>query len=230
MALDLIFETFSTCEIWEKHDQQLAIFVYTVKHGIMSLYIHFTVLYPPAGSSLPYRTIHTVKYSKTDFPWILPYRDHLWCAPPPPFLWGWKFHKSIIWPWNPLGRFSPAARLRIRVWWSGHSGGHTRCTGSLTSTPWSRISESANPHRDFVIASQGEMASFPAGTTPFLLEIESALGIPCKKSPVRSMTQLTSSTPTLRRSDIPCPQFTEAQGWKEAGFSHPIFVLGSGPG
>jgi hypothetical protein len=37
-----------------------------------------------------------------------------------------------------------------------------------------RISGLANPHRNFVIASQGEMASFPAGTTPFFLEIESA--------------------------------------------------------
>jgi hypothetical protein len=42
----------------------------------------------------------------------------------------------------------------------------------------------ANPHRDFVIASLGEMASFPAETTPFFLQIESARGssvqgIPC---------------------------------------------------
>jgi hypothetical protein len=58
----------------------------------------------------------------------------------------------------------------------------------------------ANPHRDFVIASQGEMASFPAGTTPFSLE--SARGVLCKKSHARSMTQLTSSTPTLCRSAI----------------------------
>jgi hypothetical protein len=40
------------------------------------------------------------------------------------------------------------------------------------------ISGSANPNRDFVIASQGEMASFPAGTTPFFLEIKSARGVP----------------------------------------------------
>jgi hypothetical protein len=48
------------------------------------------------------------------------------------------------------------------------------------------------------------MASFPAGTTPFFLEIVSARGVLCKKSPTRSMTQLTSSTPTLCRSAIPC--------------------------
>jgi hypothetical protein len=47
----------------------------------------------------------------------------------------------------------------------------------------SRISGSANPHRDFVIVSQGEMASFPAGTTPFFLQIERAQGVPCKESP-----------------------------------------------
>jgi hypothetical protein len=56
-----------------------------------------------------------------------------------------------------------------------------------------RISGSANPQGDFVIATQGEMASFPAGTTPFFLEIESAQGVLCKKFPARSMTQLTSS-------------------------------------
>jgi hypothetical protein len=67
----------------------------------------------------------------------------------------------------------------------------------------SRISGSANQHYDFVIASQGEMASFLAETTPFFLEIESARGAPCKKSPARSMTQLTSSMPTLCRSAIP---------------------------
>jgi hypothetical protein len=67
----------------------------------------------------------------------------------------------------------------------------------------SRISRSANPHCDFVIASQGEIASFPAGTTAFFLEIESTRGVPCKKSPARSMMQLTSSTPTLCRSATP---------------------------
>jgi hypothetical protein len=35
-----------------------------------------------------------------------------------------------------------------------------------------QISGSANPHRNFVIASQGEMASFPVETTPFFLEID----------------------------------------------------------
>jgi hypothetical protein len=39
----------------------------------------------------------------------------------------------------------------------------------LIRAPGSRISGSANPHLRFVIASQGRMASFPAGTTPFFL-------------------------------------------------------------
>jgi hypothetical protein len=47
-----------------------------------------------------------------------------------------------------------------------------------------RISGSAIPQSNFVIASHGEMSSFPAGTTPFFPEIESARGssvqeIPC---------------------------------------------------
>jgi hypothetical protein len=83
---------------------------------------------------------------------------------------------------------------------------------SYSSGEWAllqpRISGSANPHCDFVIACQGEMASFPAGTTPFFLEIESARGVPCKKSPACSMTQLTSSTRTLCRSAIPWLQLT----------------------
>jgi hypothetical protein len=37
-----------------------------------------------------------------------------------------------------------------------------------------RISGSANPHLNFVIASHGRMASFHAGSSPFFLEIESA--------------------------------------------------------
>jgi hypothetical protein len=73
----------------------------------------------------------------------------------------------------------------------------------LNFREYARISGSANPHCNFVIASQGEMASFPAGTTPFFIEIESAREVPSKKSPARWMTQLTSSTPTLCRSAIP---------------------------
>ncbi len=68
-----------------------------------------------------------------------------------------------------------------------------------------QISGSANWHPNVAIASQGDMASFPAGTTPFFLEIESAGGVPCKRFPARSMTQLTSSTCTLCRSAIPWP-------------------------
>jgi hypothetical protein len=39
-----------------------------------------------------------------------------------------------------------------------------------------RISGLANPHPNFVIASLGERASFPAETMPFILQIESARG------------------------------------------------------
>jgi hypothetical protein len=38
------------------------------------------------------------------------------------------------------------------------------------------LAGSANPNFIFVIAPQGEMASFPIGTTPFLLEISSSWG------------------------------------------------------
>ncbi len=38
------------------------------------------------------------------------------------------------------------------------------------------LAGSANPNFIFVIAPQGEMASFFIGTTPFLLEIDSARG------------------------------------------------------
>jgi hypothetical protein len=74
-----------------------------------------------------------------------------------------------------------------------------------------RISGSANPHLNFVIASEGGMASFPAGTTPFYLQFESARGVLYEKSPARLMTQLTSSTRPLCRSAIPwsalkCPR------------------------
>jgi hypothetical protein len=36
------------------------------------------------------------------------------------------------------------------------------------------LAGSANPHKIFVITPRGEMASFPIGTTPFFLEIDSA--------------------------------------------------------
>ncbi len=45
--------------------------------------------------------------------------------------------------------------------------------------PWHRLAGSANPDFIFVIAPRGEMASFPIGMTPFLLEIDSARGTPC---------------------------------------------------
>jgi hypothetical protein len=47
------------------------------------------------------------------------------------------------------------------------------CSGARSRT---QISGLANPHRDFVIASLGEMGSFPAETTPFFLQFESARG------------------------------------------------------
>jgi hypothetical protein len=40
----------------------------TVKHGKLSTFLRFTVLYRPAKWPLPYCTVRTVKYSKTDFP------------------------------------------------------------------------------------------------------------------------------------------------------------------
>jgi hypothetical protein len=46
-----------------------------------------------------------------------------------------------------------------------------------------RISGLANPHLSFVIASHGQMASFPAGATPFFLQSESARGVLYEKSP-----------------------------------------------
>jgi hypothetical protein len=46
-----------------------------------------------------------------------------------------------------------------------------------------RISGSANPHSIFVIAYHGEMSSFPAETTPFFPEIESARGSSVQEIP-----------------------------------------------
>jgi hypothetical protein len=39
--------------------------------------------------------------------------------------------------------------------------------GGPEEKPQLKHGSKSNLHRDFVIASQGEMASFPAGTTPF---------------------------------------------------------------
>ncbi len=67
-----------------------------------------------------------------------------------------------------------------------------------------RISGSANPRLNFVIASHGQIAPFPAGTTPFFLEIESAPGSFVQEIPRSLNAQLTISTRPLCRSAIPC--------------------------
>jgi hypothetical protein len=82
----------------------------------------------------------------------------------------------------------------------------------LESLQGAQISGSAKPHLSFVIASEGRMASFPAGTTPFFLQIEGARGVLYKKFPVCSMTQLTSSTHPLCHSTPFFLQIESARG------------------
>jgi hypothetical protein len=66
-----------------------------------------------------------------------------------------------------------------------------------------RISGSANPCFFFVIAYQGEMMSFPAGTTPFFPQLKSARGSSVQKIPARPMTQLISKQQSNCRSANP---------------------------
>jgi hypothetical protein len=93
------------------------------------------------------------------------------------------------------------------------------------------MSRLANPHLNFVIASRGQMASFPAGTTPCFLEIESAPGsflqeIPCSlddaadqqhapsllfRYSVFSVEELDSNTLVLNKS-LP-PNSSLFMGW-----------------